>query len=462
MNRETRPAAPTSAQQPLRFQPESTTVWSFPERGAWATHDSRYRGNWSPLVPRNLILRYSERGDLVLDPFLGGGTSAVEAKLLDRRCLAFDLNPNALVWSQKHLRFRLPPALQTADPVIARADALALPLADGAADLLLAHPPYANSIRYSAALPGDLSHLEPDAFLPAMSRLAQESLRVLKPGGVCALLMGDTRHTRRVVPLGFASIARFLAAGLTLEELVIKQQHHTAMGEAWAERSSRLGFLLLAHEYLAVFRKPARGSPAASDADLAAPPLFETPAPLPLRAVQTTAPRLAGETEQRSSVWTLPVRSADAALRRALWRRFAPAGSQVLELTLGQGRAQPGLATSPALALVTLRLPERVPHGVTAPDLVNRVRDVARHAEQALARSGVFTVITRDLRQSGRLTPLGILTWQALADQPGLTLHEIAVVPDPLPRAAHAREGPLAIAHQYLLIYRRSSPLRTP
>src|SRR5438309_3287885 len=38
---------------------ERNTVWSFPERGKWATHDGQYRGNWSPFVPRNLILRYT-------------------------------------------------------------------------------------------------------------------------------------------------------------------------------------------------------------------------------------------------------------------------------------------------------------------------------------------------------------------------------------------------------------------
>jgi len=26
----------------------STTVWSFPKRGSWATHKGDYRGNWAP------------------------------------------------------------------------------------------------------------------------------------------------------------------------------------------------------------------------------------------------------------------------------------------------------------------------------------------------------------------------------------------------------------------------------
>ncbi len=44
---------------PSIFTPETTTVWSFPDRGEWATHVGNYRGNWSPCIPRNLILRYT-------------------------------------------------------------------------------------------------------------------------------------------------------------------------------------------------------------------------------------------------------------------------------------------------------------------------------------------------------------------------------------------------------------------
>ena len=65
--------------QPKSFSPEQTTIWSFPDRGKWATHSGGYRGNWSPYVPRNLILRYSKPGDWVLDQFSGICTTLVEA-----------------------------------------------------------------------------------------------------------------------------------------------------------------------------------------------------------------------------------------------------------------------------------------------------------------------------------------------------------------------------------------------
>lgn len=55
--------------EPEDFELEMTTHWSFPKRGDWATHDAKWRGNWSPYIPRNILLRYSQENDLVLDQF---------------------------------------------------------------------------------------------------------------------------------------------------------------------------------------------------------------------------------------------------------------------------------------------------------------------------------------------------------------------------------------------------------
>ena len=82
--------------EPEKFELETNTVWSFPDRGDWATHSGKYRGNWSPYIPRNLILRYTREGETVLDQFAGSGTTLVEAKLLNRNCIGVDINPDAI------------------------------------------------------------------------------------------------------------------------------------------------------------------------------------------------------------------------------------------------------------------------------------------------------------------------------------------------------------------------------
>lgn len=92
--------------QPNNFALEPTTVWSFKDRGDWATHSGKYRGNWSPYVPRNLILRYSKPGDWILDQFMGSGTTLVEAKLLNRNAVGIDINPQSVLISETNLKFQ--------------------------------------------------------------------------------------------------------------------------------------------------------------------------------------------------------------------------------------------------------------------------------------------------------------------------------------------------------------------
>ena len=84
-------------------------VWSFKQRGSWATHSGEYRGNWSPYIPRNVILKYSKPGELILDYFCGAGTTAVEAKLLGRKCIAFDINDKAIELAKRNVDFEVDP-----------------------------------------------------------------------------------------------------------------------------------------------------------------------------------------------------------------------------------------------------------------------------------------------------------------------------------------------------------------
>ncbi len=60
----------------------------------YSTHGLfRYFGKFPPTVARHLINRYTREGDTVLDPMIGSGTTAVEAMLLKRDCVGFDVNP---------------------------------------------------------------------------------------------------------------------------------------------------------------------------------------------------------------------------------------------------------------------------------------------------------------------------------------------------------------------------------
>jgi DNA modification methylase len=240
---------------PQNFELECTTVWSFSKRGKWATHNSKYRGNWAPEVVRNLILRYSKEGDYLLDPMVGGGTTAIECKLLNRNLLAMDINPNAVELTKQVINFECnnSPTIK-----IELNDSRSLSqLQNDCIDFILTHPPYADIIKYSnKQIQGDLSNIHDlDKFCDEIEGIAKEFYRVLKKGKYCAILIGDTRRNKMYQPLAFMVMQRFLNVGFELKEDIIKHQHNCKATGFWVNKSKEYNFLLIMHEHLFVFQK---------------------------------------------------------------------------------------------------------------------------------------------------------------------------------------------------------------
>ena len=240
---------------PENFEQECTTVWSFERRGNWATHNSKYRGNWSPDVVRNLLLRYSEENDYLLDPMIGGGTTAIECKLLNRNLLALDINPNAIELTNTALNFECEynPKIK-----VQLNDARNLSiLKDESIDFVLNHPPYADIVKYSEKqIAEDLSNIHDlEKFCDEYEKVIKELFRVLKPNKYCAILIGDTRRNKMYQPLAFMVMQRFLQNGFFLKEDIIKHQQNCKATEKRVNKSKEANFLLIMHEHLFIFQK---------------------------------------------------------------------------------------------------------------------------------------------------------------------------------------------------------------
>ena len=199
---------------------------------------------------------YTVKGDWILDPMVGAGTTLIEAKLLARNAVGLDINPQAIQLTKTALHFKHhPPSEQQVKVGDARDLSF---LKDNSFDLILTHPPYMDIIRYSdGKIKGDLSNIATlPKFCDEIEKIARELFRVLKPDRYCTILIGDTRKGKHYVPLAFNVMQRFLKGGFVLKEDIIKVQHHCNSTKHWESKAKRDKFYLIMHEHLFVFRKP--------------------------------------------------------------------------------------------------------------------------------------------------------------------------------------------------------------
>ena len=255
--------------EPPDFQPSRGTIWDFPRRGSWAVHSGDYRGNWPPQLVRNLILKYTDEDDIIVDAFVGGGTTLIEAWLCGRKSVGIDISRIALQTTLANLKEM--ESLGQADcrvdlleerrPLVINGDALSILtlLKDSGIDsdsvnLVCVHPPYLDSLSFTGNDCRDLSTIsDPNIFYKKLNSFAKQVHCVLKDRGVCALLMGDVRKSGRFIPLGINTAMMFQSQGFTLEAVVIKTQNRDRSAEFYRNLGGTS--LLLEHEYLFIFRK---------------------------------------------------------------------------------------------------------------------------------------------------------------------------------------------------------------
>jgi hypothetical protein len=111
------------ARRPIVVETLVNEFWTSKQRAASSLHEVSYRACFKPQLPRFFIDRFTNIGDVVYDPFMGRGTTVIEAALAGRTPAGCDINPLSTVLAEPRLA---PP---TVEEVAARLDSLDLSLA---------------------------------------------------------------------------------------------------------------------------------------------------------------------------------------------------------------------------------------------------------------------------------------------------------------------------------------------
>ncbi len=245
------------------------SLWIFPSRVSGDGHKLDYHGNFIPQIATQTFTRYTKAGEVILDMFLGSGTSAIEALNLNRRCIGVELKPDLV----EYVRGKIPPDRLNSDVHLILGDsttqasaddvrAVLAAMGEARVHLLILHPPYHDIIPFSDR-PEDLSNA-PDSmtFLNMFEAAARHGYDLLAPGRYAVLVIGDKYEKGQLIPLGFWCMERLNHIGFTTKAIVVKNIEGNERGKGrasnlWRYRALAGGYYIFKHEYVIIFRKPA-------------------------------------------------------------------------------------------------------------------------------------------------------------------------------------------------------------
>ncbi len=244
------------------------SLWLIDSRDRSGGHALDYHGNFVPQIATQTFLRYTREDEVVLDLFLGSGTSAIEAVRLDRRLVGVELKPDLVAWVKE----KIPPDLLGDRIHILQGDATQAETASQIRDtlsgmgtqraqLLVLHPPYHDIIQFSER-PADLSNASDlDGFLDQFAAVAGHGFDLLDPGRFAVLVIGDKYTKGELIPLSFYCMDRMQEVGFRVKAVVVKNIEGNERGKGrssnlWRYRALAGGFYIFKHEYVLIFQKP--------------------------------------------------------------------------------------------------------------------------------------------------------------------------------------------------------------
>lgn len=217
---------------------EATTFWDFPKQSYGLTKkgDNKYAGVTPALIIYNMVWRYTDPGDLVVDPMCGSGTTIDVCKEEKRTAIGYDIHP-------------------TREDII-KNDARNIPLADDSVDMVFIDSPYGDNIKYNEE-PKNIGNIssESEEFYDELEKVMKESHRILKEGKVLGWLIGDQWVKKQFTPVGLKIYERLCRHFESVDIICVSRRSQSSNTGVWQNRARRFNFYLRGFKYLIIVRK---------------------------------------------------------------------------------------------------------------------------------------------------------------------------------------------------------------
>ncbi len=243
------------------------SLWIINERDKTGKHTNVYHGNFIPQIPRQMLKRYTKEGDVVVDMFMGSGTTLFEAETLKRNFIGFDINTEIIEYVQSKMDETSPIQYYIHNCDITNNQAVSECLRKDlrtlnrlVVDFIISHPPYMDIVKFTN-LEEDLSHIgDLNNFIQKYTQAFGNVFTYLKTGGYAAIVIGDVYKNGEVIPLGFHVMNSIKCKfPVKMKGIVVKNiegnRGKLGVNDIWHYRALNSDYFIFKHEYIFVFKK---------------------------------------------------------------------------------------------------------------------------------------------------------------------------------------------------------------
>ena len=218
-------------------------VWEFNYEKRDIRDKSKHPATFPISLARRCIELFSHEGELVVDPFLGSGTTLLSARDANRNAVGFDINPSYIALTQERLSQETLFSRTQQLPILDDARHISQYLDEESIACIVTSPPYANllnrerhnksrrgierkneqykKVEQYSQRPEDLGTLDLGAYSKAMAEIFEGILPLMKKKGHCVINVPDMWWENERITIHVSVIEAMRSVGYELRNTII-------------------------------------------------------------------------------------------------------------------------------------------------------------------------------------------------------------------------------------------------